>query len=501
MPTGLGYTTFYPHAIYPGLEFDKFFDRPKSQHEVIASGVDFDTFTTVEQIKKIIDTHHRQCARIANQFREFKSLQKKVAEIEKFLQNHLPYREDGNHEGNGRKSGDEELHTPNFLWFYRSDEKQSCDCDDYCIFAGCILKCLGINFIIRKVDLHGSGFHHIYVVVPKDQKKRSLSTNQAEYFAIDPVIKGINNEIQPIIEKYDTPMSRLTVLSGVRQLKHAQRTGSVHADFVSSGQLGFIDSISANGGTAASGSGSPTSAELQQATQSVADTNGIVQKFQNLFRGGSGPDFYRWFEPIAEQNVKDVSASMISVYRKGGIQRLTELINGAQWQTVKRNYIRQVQTTAANKHRSWSSKAGEIASFFTNVYDDLYNNIVQSAQSNPIPRNMPSRIPTVISENRPSNFVELGPTTTSSPSSDFQPFGYGPTSDFSQEPTSFDRGGANDSGPSNATKISLGLAGVAIAGTGVVLVARQYIKARRKKRAAAGKTLNGTKEPALEITL
>lgn len=83
----------------------------------------------------------------------------------------------------------EEIRTPSRTWY---DRKKGVDCEDYVIFVSTILLNNRIPHVLRVAD-YGSGWQHIYVVVPGAKGKEII---------IDPVKDRFNTE-QPFINKKD----------------------------------------------------------------------------------------------------------------------------------------------------------------------------------------------------------------------------------------------------------------------------------------------------------
>lgn len=150
-----------------------------------------DTFFSVDQMADFVRTYSYQTSRLAKKWSKW-SLDRKVRAIYQFLYDHIQYKIDEH---------TQQLRSPACSWHVR---KKGIDCKSYSIFAGSILRELGIGFSIRQVRQPGqaqSQFTHVYIVVPKDQIRFDLTKG---YLIID-ATKHSNTE-GPYLEAKDVFM-------------------------------------------------------------------------------------------------------------------------------------------------------------------------------------------------------------------------------------------------------------------------------------------------------
>lgn len=174
-----------------GLQYSKKIPPSTCKSTYLGSG---DTFFSMNGIKANILKNHSQTAKIAPLLKK-KTLAATVTAIYDFLYNHIQYRAD---------ESDQNLRSPACSWAVR---KEGIDCKSYSIFAGCILTSLGIKYYIRKIKQPGllpNEYTHVYIVVPKDQKKASLKSG---HYVID-ATKHENTEAAYIV-KNDVFMDQL----------------------------------------------------------------------------------------------------------------------------------------------------------------------------------------------------------------------------------------------------------------------------------------------------
>lgn len=138
---------------------------------------------TVAEMKKVIQHYNWQVAKVAPRLKG-KDLYDTCKNIWNFLFTHIKYMED--------EEGKEQLRTPARSWAER--RSRGIDCDDFSLFAGCLLTQLNIPFYIRIARYKGkSYFQHVYVVVPQTDKR---------YITIDAVLDQYDAE-KPTVEHKD----------------------------------------------------------------------------------------------------------------------------------------------------------------------------------------------------------------------------------------------------------------------------------------------------------
>ncbi len=153
-----------------------------------------DTYFSMDIIEEYIKKYTHHTKKLAPEL-QGKTLQQTVNNVYRFLYDHLQYKAD---------LEDQMLRSPACSW---AERNKGIDCKSYTIFAGTILRNLGIAFYIRKIRQSGDPkgeFSHVYVVVPKDQPKGKLHKG---YFVIDGTVHR-NNET-PFLEKKDVFMSKM----------------------------------------------------------------------------------------------------------------------------------------------------------------------------------------------------------------------------------------------------------------------------------------------------
>ena len=162
---------------------------------------------TVESCIDIIAEHYREVEGLA-QILQADNLKETCRNIFDFSYKYLQYHKD--------EDGTEQLRTPARSWFdgqinFKQKGKSSVgiDCDDYSIFVGSILKCLGIPFKLRITKYNGrQNFQHIYVFVP------AIGDSEDEII-IDPVLSKFDYQKPYSFEKSDFNMSPLQMVGGV----------------------------------------------------------------------------------------------------------------------------------------------------------------------------------------------------------------------------------------------------------------------------------------------
>jgi hypothetical protein len=184
-------------SIRSGHRFNKFFPTAqlKGTDPIVMDGSVFDT---LRQMEKIVRRTLNQTAAISKELKS-RSLQATLANIFEFIYTHIQYKLD--------LPIREQLREPARTW---ADRKSGVDCDCYSIFISSILTNLGIPHAFRMAD-YGEGYQHVYVVVPKDGRKASLSTGN--YYTVDPVLDRFNAE-KPFTKKHDRTME-IQVLNGI----------------------------------------------------------------------------------------------------------------------------------------------------------------------------------------------------------------------------------------------------------------------------------------------
>ena len=162
---------------------------------------------TVEACIDIVANHYREVEKLAQLLRA-DTLKNTCRNIFNFAYTYLQYQQD--------KKGTEQLRTPARSWLdgqirfkQQGDKKTGIDCDDYSIFCGSILKCLGIDFRFRITKYDGkTNFQHIYVFVPA----KGDSENE---IIIDPVLSKFDYQKPYSYEKSNFGMTALQLAGGI----------------------------------------------------------------------------------------------------------------------------------------------------------------------------------------------------------------------------------------------------------------------------------------------
>ncbi|MBR8536630.1 hypothetical protein KDU71_13730 [Carboxylicivirga sediminis] len=193
-----------PRNTQNGKRFNHLIKKANGQDTFIKNG---NVIETVESCIDIIGTHFREVEELASML-QGDSLKETCRNIFNFSYNYLQYHKDDD--------GTEQLRTPSRSWLdgqirFKQKGKQSAgiDCDDYSIFVGSLLKCLGIPFKLRITKYDGKkNFQHIYVIVP------AVGDSEDE-IVIDPVLSKFDYQKPYSFERSDFDMSPLQ-LAGLR---------------------------------------------------------------------------------------------------------------------------------------------------------------------------------------------------------------------------------------------------------------------------------------------
>lgn len=193
-----------PRNTQNGKRFNHLIKKANGQDTFIKNG---NVIETVESCIDIIGTHFREVEELASNL-QGDSLKESCRNIFNFSYNYLQYHKDDD--------GTEQLRTPSRSWLdgqikYKQKGKSDAgiDCDDYSIFVGSLLKCLGIPFKLRITKYDGKkNFQHIYVIVP------AVGDSEDE-IVIDPVLSKFDYQKPYSFERSDFDMSPLQ-LAGLR---------------------------------------------------------------------------------------------------------------------------------------------------------------------------------------------------------------------------------------------------------------------------------------------
>lgn len=176
----LGYVANDNHlrASRDGKEFEGILPVPSWSEDIVKpNGTVTDT---VAEMKKVIRKYAWQTEKLAPLLKG-KDTYQTCQNIWNFLFLHTKYKEDD--------EGKEQLRTPALSWAVR--RTRGIDCDDFTLFAGCLLYNLNIPMYIRIARYAGKTyFQHVYPVIPlKDKQYITLDAVLDEYDAEKPTVE------------------------------------------------------------------------------------------------------------------------------------------------------------------------------------------------------------------------------------------------------------------------------------------------------------------------
>lgn len=179
-----------------GASYNHLFPKSLNIHPVIVEdGSVNDTVTTMH---KIVNEYHYQCLAIAKMLYVSGNISQTAKNIFDFAYSYLHYTNDS--------LGKEELRTPSRSWYdgqirfkQQGIKSAGIDCDDFSIFCGSCLRCLGIPFSFRITKYNGrENFQHVYCFIP--------ATSNNKEIIIDPVVDAYDYE-KPYSYKKDFHMN------------------------------------------------------------------------------------------------------------------------------------------------------------------------------------------------------------------------------------------------------------------------------------------------------
>ncbi|OFY86585.1 MAG: hypothetical protein A3F72_08905 [Bacteroidetes bacterium RIFCSPLOWO2_12_FULL_35_15] len=191
----LGYVANDNHlrASRDGKEFEGILPVPSWSEDIVKR--DGTVTDTVAEMKKVIRRYAWQTAKLAPLLRG-KDVYETCHNIWNFLFTHIKYKEDD--------EGQEQLRTPALSWAIR--RSRGIDCDDFTLFAGCLLYNLNIPEYIRIARYSGKNyFQHVYPVIPLKDK---------QYITLDAVLDEYDAE-KPTVETKDFLIMNTTNLNGI----------------------------------------------------------------------------------------------------------------------------------------------------------------------------------------------------------------------------------------------------------------------------------------------
>ncbi|MFC4219030.1 hypothetical protein [Flagellimonas marina] len=190
-------------GILPGTKYEKYFKGSDCELTSFGRG---DTFLTIRKMKEWAERYTGHTRDFALGELAGLPMENIVDRIHNFLYWHFQYRMDGEKQY---------LKSPNCAWKTRA---QGIDCKSYSIIASTILNNLGIKHYFRKVrqpnpnwpsgGIDPTLWSHVYVIVPKDQKRLTVR-RPSEYWVIDATV--LSNREVPYLEKREELMSRVSL--------------------------------------------------------------------------------------------------------------------------------------------------------------------------------------------------------------------------------------------------------------------------------------------------
>lgn len=193
----LGFVAQTKRSIKNGSEFDYLF--PKSNGTTTSINADGNVNDILAAMKGIVK-------RTLNQTKTFSTyLQNRSNSTEQLLKNlfdfiytHIDYKED--------PVGYQDLREPARMWADKYGV-----CASYSVFISSVLTNLGIKHDFKVVALNNaSAYHHVYVIVPKNQKSNLPLISKNDYWVVDPVLDTFDAEAPKI-----TKQQQVVGLNGV----------------------------------------------------------------------------------------------------------------------------------------------------------------------------------------------------------------------------------------------------------------------------------------------
>ncbi len=199
-----------PRNTQDGRKFNHLIKRASGTDVFVKNG---NVLETVESCIDIIAEHYQEVEELAQMLKVGKvtepvEVKETCRNIFDFSYKYLQYHKD--------EDGTEQLRTPARSWLdgqinfkQKGIQSAGIDCDDYSIFVGSILRCLGIPFKLRITKYDGRhNFQHIYVFVP------AIGDSEDEII-IDPVLSKFDYQKPYSFERSDFNMSPLQMVGGI----------------------------------------------------------------------------------------------------------------------------------------------------------------------------------------------------------------------------------------------------------------------------------------------
>ncbi len=256
-------------AAKDGREYELLFPAPDGREMLLKRNASVEE--TVKHMRQIVKMYAWQTAEISKGLKG-NSTYSTCQKIWHFLYDHIKYKEDD--------AGEEQLRTPALSWFIRTS--RGIDCDDFSLFAGCILKNLGIPFYFRIAKYYDSknpeGFSHVYVVVPQTERR---------YIVIDAVLNQYDMEKSPIKEYKDFKVMDKENLNGV-DITLLSGTDSATENEIES----LISGAHFPGRGEIEGLGASGEAEMAAIFKHLVDTRNLVATNPSLIKNNEDPQSF-----------------------------------------------------------------------------------------------------------------------------------------------------------------------------------------------------------------
>lgn len=204
----LGYVAQTKRSIKDGSNFNYLFPNSSGTTTIINSNGDVkDILSAMKSIVRQTLNQTQPLSVYLNN--RSKSNEDLLRNLFNFMYAHIDYKED--------PKGYQDLREPARMW---SDKYGVCA--SYSIFISSVLTNLGIKHDFKVVALNGAtAFHHVYVIVPKNQKITADLSQRKNYWVVDPVLDSFDTEAPKI-----TKEQQVVGLNGVivRQLNGVNQT-------------------------------------------------------------------------------------------------------------------------------------------------------------------------------------------------------------------------------------------------------------------------------------
>ncbi|MFY9309350.1 MAG: hypothetical protein WAQ28_09920 [Bacteroidia bacterium] len=224
---------------------------------------------TVSEMKKVIKQYAWQTEKLAPMLKG-KDVYDTCRNIWNFLFLHTKYKED--------EDGKEQLRTPALSWAVR--QSRGIDCDDFTIFAGCLLYNLKIPAYIRIARYKGKNyFQHVYPVIPLTEKR---------YITLDAVLDQYDAE-KPTIETKDFLIMNTNNLNGI----DISVLGGIEDDELNE-LSGILSGEDFNGLSELEGEGDEDTRqlELRAIRNHLERTRSIIQRSPHLIKDVEHPESF-----------------------------------------------------------------------------------------------------------------------------------------------------------------------------------------------------------------